>query len=114
MSARWPGPRLPLAAALAALAALFAVRYLGGGHLAAAILVFVGPPLLLMTLVLRGSARAAFWSGVGGLLWFSHGVMDAWSLPQARLLAGIEIALALAVIAAASWPGLSTRFARRR
>ncbi|MDH5822135.1 DUF2069 domain-containing protein [Luteimonas sp. RD2P54] len=99
---------------MGALAALFALRYLGGGHLAAALLVFVGPPLLLMALVLRGSARAAFWSGVGGLLWFSHGVMDAWSLPEARLLAVLEVALALAVIAAASWRGLSARFRRRR
>ncbi|WP_407354256.1 DUF2069 domain-containing protein [Luteimonas sp. R10] len=106
--------RVLLGAALAALAMLFAFRFHDSDQLAAALIVFVAPPLLLFAGVLRGSAKAAFWAGVCGLLWFSHGVMEAWSEPALRLLASAEIVLALVVIAAASWPGLSARFGRRR
>ncbi|WP_149195974.1 DUF2069 domain-containing protein [Luteimonas suaedae] len=106
--------RVLLGAALLALAALFAFRFHDSEQLTAALIVFVLPPLLLLAGVLRGSARAAFWAGVCGLLWFSHGVMEAWSEPALRLAAWAEILLALVVIAASSWPGLSARFGRRR
>lgn len=102
--------RLAHAAALLALAALFAAWLLGRGHLATALVVFIAPPLLLAIGVLRGSRLAGFWSGVLGLLWFSHGVMDAWSDPSVRPFALLEIVLAVVVIFLASWPGLSARF----
>jgi len=102
-----------LAAALAALAALYAGWLARGEHLLAALLVFVLPPLLLLAGVLAGSARARFWAGVAGLLWFSHGVMEAWSTPASRAWAWAAILLALAVIGSASWPGLRARFGRR-
>ena len=44
----------------------------------------------------------------------SHGVMSAWSHPETRWLALIEIALALLVIFSASLPGLRARFGKRR
>jgi uncharacterized membrane protein len=44
------------------------------------------------------------------LLWFSHGVMVAWSRPPERALALAEVVLALAVVLAASVPGLRARF----
>ena len=99
--------------ALLALAALFAAWFLGRGHLATALVVFIAPPLLLAIGVLRGSRVAGFCSGVLGLLWFSHGVMDAWSDPSVRVFALVEVVLAVAVVLLASWPGLSARFGRR-
>lgn len=109
-----PRSRQLLAVALAALAALFGYWIWLRGSALAGMTVFVAPPLLLMAGVLAGSRLAAFWSGVLGLAWFCHGVMEAWSTPAYRLLAWLELLLALAVILAASWPGLAARFAPRR
>ena len=78
------------------------------------LLVFAGPPLLLGLMAWRGGHLAPFLSGVLALLWFSHGVMVAWSRPPEAGLAGIEIALALLVVFAASLPGLRARFGGRR
>jgi uncharacterized membrane protein len=68
--------------------------------------------LLALVAVLRGGAKAAFWSGVLGLFWFSHGVMVAWSRPAEGGYAWGEIVLALVVVMAASWPGLRARFGK--
>mgnify|MGYP003587429911 CR=1 FL=1 len=101
-------------AALLALALLFALWFHGGPHAVAALLVFALPPVLLAWPAWRGDPRAAFWAGVLALFWFSHGVMVAWTRPPERLLAWLEIALALLVIGASSWAGLRARFGRRR
>jgi len=101
------------AGALLALAVLFSAWFLGRGHLWTALLVFIAPPLLLAIGVLRGSRLAGFWSGVLGLLWFSHGVMDAWSDPAVRAFALVEVVLAIVIIFLASWPGLVARFGGR-
>jgi uncharacterized membrane protein len=100
--------------ALFALSVLFALWFHDDRHRVAALLVFALPPLLLLVGVLRGGAVAAFWSGVVGLLWFSHGVMVAWSRPAEAGYAWGEIALALIVIGTASWPGLRARFGGRK
>ena len=105
--------RITHAATLFALAGVFALWYLGRGHMATALVVFIAPPLLLAAGVLAGNRLATFWSGVGGLLWFSHGVMEAWSNPAYRWLALAEVLLALAIILLASWPGLAARRRRR-
>ena len=76
--------------------------------------VFALPPLLLLLAVLRGSRTAPVWASIMALLWFSHGVMEAWAAPQHRDFALTEAALALLVIFAASLPGLRARFAKRR
>ena len=104
--------RIAHGAALLALAGVFAAWFLGRGHLTTALLVFIAPPLLLAVGVLAGNRLATFFSGVGGLLWFSHGVMVAWAEPGERLYACAEILLALAIITLASWPGLAARFGR--
>jgi uncharacterized membrane protein len=75
--------------------------------------VFALPPLLLALGLPRHGARAGFWAGVLALLWFSHGVMVAWTRAPERLPALVEVALALVVVFAASVPGLRARFARR-
>lgn len=101
-------------AALLALALLFAWWFHDDKHAVAALLVFALPPLLLALPVWRGGRRAAFWAGVLGLFWFSHGVMAAWTRPPERLFAWLEIVLSLLVIGTTSWPGLQARFGRRR
>ncbi|MCW0380892.1 hypothetical protein NB697_003738 [Xanthomonas sacchari] len=106
--------RVALGATLLALAALFATWFHDDRHRLAALLVFALPPLLLAVGVLRGSAVARFWSGVGALLWFSHGVMTAWSHPPQRGYGWAELLLALLVVGLSSAPGICARFARRR
>jgi uncharacterized membrane protein len=51
---------------------------------------------------------------VFALLWFSHGVMLAWSEPAQRGMALLEVALALAVIYASCLPGMQARREKRR
>jgi len=89
-------------------------RYGGDAPEWAALAVFALPPLLLALALPRHGARAAFWAGVLALLWFSHGVMVAWTRAPERVPALAEVALALAVVFAASIPGLRARFAGRR
>ncbi|MCA0394381.1 MAG: DUF2069 domain-containing protein [Proteobacteria bacterium] len=111
-----PAPRHPrwtLSAGLLALAALYLWWFRDSAHLVAALLVFVLPIALLLPFTLLGSARAAFWAGVLGLLLFCHGVMIAWSEPAQRLPALAATALSVLVVFASSWPGLRARFGRR-
>jgi len=103
---------ITLLLALLALAALYAVWFIEDRHWLATQLVFTLPPLLLATALLLGWRKAAYWSSVLALAWFSHGVMSAWSHPGTRLLALLEVALALGVIGAASLPGIRARFRR--
>ncbi|MGN6514086.1 MAG: DUF2069 domain-containing protein [Lysobacteraceae bacterium] len=101
-----------LVASLVALAVLDACWFLPREPVA--LLVFGLPPALLALAAWRGSARAGFFAGVLALLWFSHGVMVAWTRPPERGFAWLEIVLALAVVWFASVPGLRARFSRRR
>jgi len=103
--------RLWLLASLVALALLYAAWF---RHEPAALLVFGLPPALLALLVRRGSARAGFFAGVLALLWFSHGVMVAWTRTPERAFAWGEIVLAVAIVWFASLPGLRARFGARR
>ena len=87
---------------------------LGAAPQWAALVVFALPPLLLALMLPRHGARAGFCAGVLALLWFSHGVMVAWTRPPERWPALAEVALALVVVLAASIPGLRSRFAKKR
>ena len=100
-----------LVASLAALAVLDACWFLPQEPVA--LLVFGLPPALLALAAWRGGARAPFFAGVLALLWFSHGVMVAWTRPPERVFAWGEVVLALAVVWCASAPGLRARFSRR-
>ncbi len=106
--------RIVLGVALAALALLYLLWFHDDKYRTAALIVFVLPPLLLLAGVLRGSARAAFWAGVIGLFWFSHGVMVAYTRPGEAIFAWLEIALSIVVVLAASWPGLHARSSNRK
>jgi uncharacterized membrane protein len=99
---------------LFALSVLFALWFREDKHYLASMIVFVLPPLLMLLGVLRGSAKAAFWAGVFGLFWFSHGVMAAYSRPAEAGYASSEIVLAVLIILSSSWPGLRARFGRKR
>ena len=108
--------RIVLALALLALSVLYGAWFHDDRHRLAAMLVFALPPLLALAGLLRGgttASKAAFWAGVLGLFWFSHGVMIAWSHPADAGWAWMEIVLSLVVIVAGSWPGLKARFGRR-
>lgn len=106
--------RIALIAALLGLVALYAVWFRDDPHRIAALLVFALPPLLLALGALARRRTAPFWAGVFALAWFSHGVMSAWTHPETRAFALIEVALALAVVFAANASGLRGRFAKRR
>lgn len=102
-----------LSAALLALAVLFAAWFHDDPRPIAALIVFVLPAALTGALAVR-SARARFWAGVFALGWFSHGVMVAWSQPQACGMAWLELLLALAVVGLVSGPGMAARLGDKR
>ena len=107
-------PRITLAVALFALSVLFSLWFHDDKHRLAAMLVFVLPPLLMLVGALRGSATVAFWAGVFGLFWFCHGVVVAYGRPGERGYGWAEIVLALVIVVASSWPGVSARFGRKK
>jgi len=104
-----------LGAALAALSLVYFIWFYDDAHRNAAMGVFVTPPLLLLlALFVTGGARAAFWAGVMGLVWFSHAVMLAWAQPEVRWLAWTAIVLSVVIVVASSLPGLHARFSRKK
>ncbi len=105
--------RLVLCIGLFALSVLYSVWFHDDRHRAATLIVFTLPPLLMLVAVIRGGAKASFWTGVVALMWFCHGVMIAWSRPSDAAYAWGEIALSLVIVIAASWPGLHGRFGRK-
>ena len=69
-------------------------------------------PSVLLLLARRPSAL--FWGAVGALFVFCHGVMEAWSAPEARLPAWIAVILSLVIIVGTSWAGMRGRFTKKR
>ena len=110
-------PRLPrpgLSALLLATALLYLAWFRTDAQFVAALLVFVVPLTLLCAFSLRGGSRAAFWSGIMGLLLFCHAVMTAWAEPGERAYALAATALSVALVFASSWTGLRARLGRPR
>ncbi|HXH00791.1 MAG TPA: DUF2069 domain-containing protein [Xanthomonadaceae bacterium] len=103
-----------LVGALLGLVALYAIWYGRAADALASLAFFAVPPLLLGLAVWRGHRRAGFWAGMFALIWFSHGVLVAWTRRPEWAYAAIEIGLSLLAIAAASVPGLRARRAARR
>ena len=69
-----------LLAALLALAGLYLVWFGRQGD-TAAVVIFALPPLLFAAGTWRRRPHAPFWAAVLALLWFSHGIMVAWTRP---------------------------------
>lgn len=71
-------------------------------------------PLLLPTIgVLRRRPGALFLAGLVSLLYFSHGVAEAWSDPSVRPLALFEVALSLLLVGSIGAAGLTRRRTHR-
>ena len=111
-----PAARLNLACVVALLALQAAWHGAGAWPGSTVVLlVLLGAPLagvLVMHLLRRRSAR--FWTAVVALLTFCHGVVEAWTLPGARVPGLAEAALSALAVGSASWDGMKARFARRR
>jgi uncharacterized membrane protein len=69
------------------------------------------PALVLFAL---GHRRAPFWAAAAALLYFSHGVMEAWVDRTVWPLGVAQAALAAWVVVTASWDGMRARMAARR
>lgn len=102
-----PLPRLPVEqkiglfawAALAALQPVWHLWLLPPQHVPVwLVLVLTVIPLLLPLFALRNPGRALLWVGILALFYFCHGVAEGWSSPGARMLAVLEILLALLLI----------------
>lgn len=106
--------RRVLVCALVALTGLYLLWFGGMPSPWAAVLVFSLPAAVLAVAVLRGWRAAGFWAGVFALGWFSHGIMVAYTRAPERLFATAEVVLALAVVFAASIPGMKARFSKRK
>ncbi|GAB6196734.1 DUF2069 domain-containing protein [Lysobacter xanthus] len=104
--------RAVLVSSLVALAAVYAAWF-GGRAEWVALVVFAAPVFACLVAVLRRTRTGGFWSSVLALAWFSHGVMVAWTRPAELGYALAEVALSVAIVLAASLPGLRARFARR-
>ncbi len=104
----------PLALALFALAVTYVAWFWDDRHAVAALVVFALPPALLGLLAWRGWTHAGLSAGLVALLWFSHGVMVAWTRQPDRAFAFAEILLSLIIIYLASMPGLRARFGKPR
>jgi uncharacterized membrane protein len=76
--------------------------------------VFFAIPLLpACILILLKHRTFAFWGGAVALFYFSHGVMEAWTMRDIWQLGIGEALLSVWVIIAASWDGMKARFAKK-
>lgn len=71
------------------------------------------PILPAALLVLLRHRRAGFWGALAALLYFSHGVMAAWSSPGVLGLALAQAGLSALLVVTASWDGMRARFRKR-
>ena len=107
--------------AAAAIVALFALQLAWHGWLSPPVraeawpvaLFFALPILPALLLVTLGHRRAGFWGAVAALVYFSHGVMAAWSTPGELWLGLAQAALSTVLVLAASWDGMRARFGKR-
>jgi uncharacterized membrane protein len=74
---------------------------------------FALPILPALVLVLLRHRRAGYWGALAALLYFSHGVMVAWSSPGEQWLGGLQAVLSAVLVVAASWDGMNARFNKR-
>ena len=107
--------------AATSIAALFALQLVWHGVLLppvhaprwAIVTLFCLPLLPSVLLLLASRPSAQFWGGVAALLYFCHGVTEAWTSPSTRALGVVELALSVAIIMAGSWDAIAARRAKR-
>ena len=76
-------------------------------------LVLTSLPLVLsLWISMSNRRRGVLVAGIFCLAYFSHGVTSAWSEPSTRILALIEIVLALVIIGASGWD--ARRYRRKK
>lgn len=76
---------------------------------------FLGLPLLIPALcALARMKKALFWAGFIAMFHFTHGVMEAWTVPAALWPGVAEALLSAGVCCAAAWHGLSRRIYWRK
>lgn len=80
----------------------------------AALVVAVLPLLLALPGAWKARPMPLFWANFMALLYFCHGVSEAWTTPALRLPAFVEIALSVIVICAYGAFGLHSRRQARR
>lgn len=74
---------------------------------------FALPMLPALVLLLLRHRRAGYWGALAALLYFSHGVMVAWSSPGELWLGLVQATLSAVLVVAASWEGMRARFGKR-
>ncbi len=74
-------------------------------------LVWFALPLLVARV---DAGRALLVGALLALLYFSHGVMEAWASPSNRLPAVIEIVLTIIIVGCAGWPSWSKAASRKK
>ncbi|HEX5961468.1 MAG TPA: DUF2069 domain-containing protein [Rhodanobacteraceae bacterium] len=88
-------------AALAALQVVWHAWLLPPARMPIAVALVIGLlPLAMPLLYWRRPARALLLAGMVSLLYFCHGVAEAWAAPRGRVFAWIELLLAAVVILA--------------
>jgi uncharacterized membrane protein len=85
----------------------------GAGSRSVVVLLFSLPLLPSVLLLVGRRPSAVFWGGVASLLYFSHGITEAWTVAHARPVALAQIALSIWVIVMGSWDGMKARFSKR-
>jgi uncharacterized membrane protein len=78
-----------------------------------ALAVAVLPLLAVLPGAWQARPAPLFWANILALLYFCHGVSEAWTTPELRLLALVEAALAAAIVCAYGAFGLASRRALR-
>ena len=78
-----------------------------------AVVLAVLPILPALVLFALRHRRATFWAAVAALLYFCHGITEAWVDRSVWPLGLAEAALAAWVVVTASWDGMRARFARK-
>ncbi|MEO8459974.1 MAG: DUF2069 domain-containing protein [Dokdonella sp.] len=79
----------------------------GNGLLAVALTLI--PLLLPLFALARSRQRALLWIGIVSLVYFCHGIVAAYAVPEARLPALIEALLCTLLIASLGWQVRSAR-----
>ena len=63
------------------------------------LVVFVGPLLIPLRGLLHGRTKAHVWTSLLVLLYFVHGIVEAWASPSERWLACLEIVFSIILFA---------------